>query len=55
VFWVPFGFHAYFLGAGLISGAILEPPFLLLVSLLMVGVAFYLHRGSWRVVWSPDV
>lgn len=55
VFWVPFGFHAYFLGAGLISGVILEPPFLLLVSLLMVGVAFYLHRGIWRMVWSPEV
>lgn len=55
VFWVPFGFHAYFLGAGLISGVILEQPFLLLVSLLMVAVAFYLHRESWQVIWSPEV
>ena len=48
VFWVPFGFHAYFLTAGLISGAILDPPFLLLVSALMMATALYLHRGSWR-------
>lgn len=48
VFWVPLGFHAYFLAAGLISGVILDPPFLLLVSVLMAGIALYLHRGSWK-------
>jgi hypothetical protein len=52
VFWVPFGFHAYFLVAGLVSGAILNPPVLLLVSLLMAGAALYLHRGSWRAMWA---
>jgi hypothetical protein len=55
VFWVPFGFHAYFLGAGLVSGVILELPFLLFVSLLMLAVAFYLHKGSWQVIWSLEM
>ncbi len=48
VFWVPFGFHVYLLVVGLISGVILEPPFLLFVSLLMAAIAFYLHRESWQ-------
>ena len=46
VFWVPFAFHAYFLVAGLLSGAILRPPVLLLMSVTMSVVALYLHRGS---------
>lgn len=48
VFWVPFGFHAYFLLAGLISGVILRPPFLLGVSLVMLALALYWHRASIR-------
>lgn len=53
-FWVPFGFHAYFLSAGLVSGVILDPPFLLLVGAVMMGVALYLHRGIWgRAVGMP--
>jgi hypothetical protein len=44
-FWVPFGFHAYCLGAGLLSLAILHPPVLLLMSLAMMGLALYLHRA----------
>jgi hypothetical protein len=44
VFWVPFLTHLYALIAGMISGVILNPPFLLLVSLLMIAVAFCLHR-----------
>lgn len=50
-FWVPFAFHAFFLVAGLLSGVILHPPVLLLMSVTMWGVAWYLHRGSigaWR-------
>jgi hypothetical protein len=47
-FWVPFAFHAYFLVAGLLSGAILRPPALLLVSVTMSVVALYLHRPSLR-------
>ncbi|MGB9927528.1 MAG: carotenoid biosynthesis protein [Methanosarcina sp.] len=41
---VPFGFHAYFLIAGLISRVILDPPFLLMVSIFMSIIALLLHR-----------
>lgn len=43
VFWVSMGFHGYFLVAGLISGVILQPLFLLLISILMAGIAFLGH------------
>ena len=49
-FWVPFGFHGYFLAAGLLSLAILRPPILLIVSLAMLALALVLHRvtaGQW--------
>jgi len=46
VFWVPFLTHAYIFVAGLVSGIILDPPFLLLAGLVMFGVAFYLHRPT---------
>jgi hypothetical protein len=46
VFWVPFISHLYFLVTGLVSGLILEPPFLLGVSLLMFLTALALHRRS---------
>jgi len=42
-FWVPFTTHMYILIAGLISGLILDPPFLFLVGLVMIAIAFYLH------------
>lgn len=48
VFWVPLLIHIYTLLAGLISGVILEPPFLLWVSLVMIAIAFYLHRPTVR-------
>src|SRR5439155_16479602 len=51
-FWVPFAFHAYCLGVGLLSLALLRPPVLLLVSLAMMALALYLHRGTlthWKV------
>jgi uncharacterized membrane protein len=46
--WVPAAFHAYFLGAGVISGVILQPPLLLVVSLAMAAAAAALHwaRGT---------
>ena len=47
VFWVPFAFHAYCLGAGLLSLALLRPPVLLLVSLAMMALALVLHRGAY--------
>ncbi|MBX3000701.1 MAG: carotenoid biosynthesis protein [Caldilineaceae bacterium] len=43
VFWVPFAFHLYFLVTGLLSGALLAHPFLLIVSLVMTGLVFWLH------------
>jgi len=45
-FWVPFGFHAYFLAAGLLSGTILDSPVLLAVSAIMFLVSLYLHRST---------
>lgn len=51
VVWVPTGFHLYFLMAGLLSGVILDLPLLLSVSLAMLGVATYLHRGSLLKLW----
>ena len=46
VFWVPFLSHFYLLFAGLISGVILNPPFLLWIGLFMGAIAFYLHRHT---------
>ncbi len=51
VFWVPVLTHAYILVAGLVSGFILEPPFLLLVGIAMIVIAFYLHWHSIRAVF----
>jgi len=46
VFLVPFGLHAYFLIAGLVSRTILNPPFLLVVSIVMSIIALRLHRDA---------
>lgn len=46
VFWVPFLTHAYALAAGLMSGVILEPLLLLFVSMVMIVIAFWLHRPT---------
>jgi hypothetical protein len=46
VFLVPLSIHFYFLAAGLVSGVILKPPFLLLVSMTMCLVALRLHRSA---------
>lgn len=53
VFWVPFLTHAYLLAAGWISGVIFEPGILLGVSLIMLAVAFYLHRQTIRQLLPP--
>lgn len=45
-FWVPFGFHAYFLAAGLLSGTILDPPILLAISIIMFLIFLYLHHSA---------
>lgn len=51
-FWVPFITHLYVLGAGLISGVILDPPFLLLVGLMMMVIALYLHRPAVQKIFT---
>ncbi|MCP4425859.1 MAG: carotenoid biosynthesis protein [Chloroflexi bacterium] len=43
---VPAAFHLYFLLVGIISGAIFDPPFLLLASVLMLLVAWGLHGAG---------
>jgi hypothetical protein len=45
-FWVPFGFHVYFLAAGLLSGTILDPPILLAISIIIFLISLYLHRSA---------
>ncbi len=47
---VSLGFHLSFLFAGLLTGVILAPPALLVVSLLMLGLSLYLHRKDWIVM-----
>ncbi|MCI0553314.1 MAG: carotenoid biosynthesis protein [Anaerolineae bacterium] len=54
-FWVPFITHIYVLIAGLISGLILDPPFLLLVGLVMIVIALYLHWPTIRLIFNPRV
>ncbi len=51
-FWIPFLTHAYVLVAGVISGIILTPVFLLIVGLLMLVIAFYLHGGSVKEIFT---
>ena len=52
VFWIPFAFHGYFTVAGLISKTILNPPLLLLISIVMAVLVLYLHRQSVLSIWS---
>lgn len=52
VFWVPLLTHLYALAAGLISGVIIDPPVLLLVSVMMIGIAFYLHQPTIKQISS---
>jgi hypothetical protein len=47
-FLVPFLTLLYVLVAGLTSGAIVQPPELLVVELAMLGILFYLHRFTIR-------
>lgn len=51
-FWVPFTTHMYILIAGLISGLILDPPFLLFIGITMVIIAFYLHQPTIKQILS---
>ena len=47
-FWIPFLSHGYLLIAGLVSGVILSPPALLVISAIMFAVALYLHWPTVR-------
>ncbi len=42
---VPLLLHIFYLAAGLISGVLFQPPFLLMVSLLMFAITVFVHRG----------
>jgi hypothetical protein len=44
--WVPLVLHLYYLIVGLVSGVILQPPFLLVVSVAMLASAAVLHRHA---------
>ncbi len=46
VFWIPFLTHFYVLVAGLISGVIFEPIFLLIMGLSMTAISVTLHRRA---------
>ena len=49
VMWIPLAFHLYFLVAGLLSGVIFQPVYLLFVSALMMVMSVFLHRKHLRV------
>ncbi len=51
-FWVPFLTHAYVLAAGIISGVIFNPIFLLEIGVFMLAIAFYLHSGSVKEIFA---
>lgn len=55
VFWVPFLMHFYLLSAGLASGVILDPPILLLVGLVMILIAFYLHQPTIQHILQRNI
>jgi hypothetical protein len=54
VFWVPALTHFYTLLAGIFSGAIFRPPFLLVISLAMIVIALYLHRPILQPIFSSS-
>ena len=45
-FWVPFLTHAYIMVAGLISGILFDPIYLLIVGIVMLVISFYLHHRT---------
>lgn len=52
VFWIPFLTHAYVMIAGIISGIIFNPIFLLIVGIFMLISAFYLHGRSIKDIFA---
>lgn len=51
VFWVPFLTHVYVLVAGMISGLIFQPIFLLWAGIGMVAISFYIHRPTLQALF----
>lgn len=51
-FWVPFLTHAYIMVAGLISGILFDPIYLLIVGVIMLVISFYLHSKTIREIVS---
>ena len=51
-FWIPFLTHIYVTIAGIISGTIFNPVFLLIVGVAMLVIAFYLHGKTVRQILS---
>ena len=51
-FWIPFLTHTYILVAGIASGVIFKPVFLLIVGLAMLVIAFYLHNKSAKEIFA---
>lgn len=53
-FWIPFIAHMVMLIMGLVSGVILNPPLLLILSLTMISIALILHRPSFLAAAGPS-
>lgn len=53
-FWVPFLTHIYILIAGLVSGVILDPIFLLFVGIIMLAISLYLHEKTAKEIFSSS-
>ena len=54
VFWIPFLTHTYILIAGLISGVIFNPPFLLGMGIAMLAIELYVHWPTVSQLLSPQ-
>lgn len=44
-FWIPLGFHAYYIGVGIISGVLFNPTILLWISIVILLISLYVHRN----------
>lgn len=51
-FWIPFLMHVYVLVAGIVSGVLFNPVFLLIVGIIMLAIAFYLHSKTTKELFA---
>lgn len=51
-FWIPFLMHVYVLVAGMISGVLFDPIFLLIVGIIMLVIALYLHSKTAKEIFA---